>query len=173
MFFLTTITTLPLRCIFLFHFSTDNLYTSGSTACKVASVGPRPCSSAFQRGNGLQRFIFGGERVKSGKVGVIKRKEKADRNTYWQTEMKTHMQLDLRTDSRGETKSRSVRCKRPGASLLPGAAPGTGVSQQIRLTDESALLEDCQLGLRPFQIRYTHAASAETGNDRVNPNAQS
>lgn len=67
--------------------------------------------------------------------------------------MKTHVQLDLRTDSGGETKSRSVRHKRPGASLLPGATPGTGVSQQIRLTDESALLEDCQLGSRLFQIR--------------------
>lgn len=74
--FLTTITTLPLRCIFLFHFWTGNLYTSGSTACKVASVGARRRSSAFQRGDGLQRFIFGGERAKSGKAGVIKRKEK-------------------------------------------------------------------------------------------------
>lgn len=67
--------------------------------------------------------------------------------------MKTHVQLDLQTDSGGETKSRSVRGKRPGASLLPGVAPGTGVSQQIRLTDESALIVDCQLGLRLFQIR--------------------
>lgn len=67
--------------------------------------------------------------------------------------MKTHVQLDLRTDSGGETKSRSVGRKRPGASLLLGAAPGTGVSQQIRLTDESALVEDCQPGSRLFQIR--------------------
>lgn len=58
--FLTTITTLPLRCIFLFHFWTGNLYTSGSTACKVASVGARRRSSAFQKGGWITKIYFWG-----------------------------------------------------------------------------------------------------------------